>query len=269
MKTIRQLLDSYQERIGRNECIWLLEDVLSTSSAKMMDRLDHPLESEDIDTFCTIADRVASGYPIQYALKLWDFAGMSIHTDERALIPRPETELLALQCVQTLHSMISPHVVDLGCGSGCIGLYIKSKRPDAQVTLCDLSPDAIALSRENARMLELDVRLLCMDMAQIEGSYDVIVSNPPYITQDEMCALDESVREYEPHSALYGGEDGLDYYRMLSGMHDRLNAGGWLLMEIGWQQGPAVTAMLETHYTDITVVQDLAGHDRIVMARKR
>jgi release factor glutamine methyltransferase len=219
--------------------------------------------------------RAELGEPIQYIIGHVDFRGLEITCDPRALIPRPETELLVdavLSSVANRQSAIG--IVDVCTGTGCIGLALAHELPGAQVTAIDISPDALALARENAQRLGLADRvtfvqgdLLNADAVFFaENSFDIIVSNPPYILSDVCKALDASVREHEPMLALDGGGDGLDLIRPLAGQAARvLKPAGSLFLEIGHDQGRETSCTLKAAgFENVRIVKDLAGLDRIV-----
>jgi len=204
--------------------------------------------------------------PLQHILGFIPFAGLQIKTDARALIPRPETESLVEKALEALKSL-PPHatVLDLCAGTGAIGLSIKKHLPKCEVTLTDLSADALALAKENAERLKLDVAFFQGDLfAPVIGRrFDLIVSNPPYIPCD-VCAKLEAEVQKEPLMALSGGADGLDFYRRIAS-----NApGDFVLLEIGFDQGESVPEIFKKHFTDIKVFKDYGGCDRIVQAKR-
>lgn len=213
--------------------------------------------------------RMQENEPIQYILGMWHFVDINLLVDKRALIPRPETEILALKAADLAKKFNKPRIIDIGCGTGCIGLYIKHALPAADVTLCDISQNAISLASENAVRLHLDVKLLLMDMKDIDGKYDIIVSNPPYITAADMQQLEKSVADYEPENALFGGEDGLEYYKLLTDMHKNLNEGGYLALEIGIHQAEDVKKLLENNFEEIIIINDFADIPRVVIGQKK
>ena len=163
----------------------------------------------------------------------------------------------------------NPTVLDIGCGSGCIGLYIKHMLPNSEVTLCDISKDAISLAKENAESLNLDVNFIHSDMRDIKGQYDLIISNPPYITKEDMENLDKSVIDFEPENALFGGDDGLEFYKILSVIHKNLPNCGYLAVEVGYNQGEQVKKLLENNFEDIIIKKDFANIPRVVYAKKK
>ena len=211
-----------------------------------------------------------SRIPLQDILKETVFCGLLFRTDSRALIPRPETELLCLWARELIQDPEEKSLLDLCCGTGCIGLTLKHWFPSLSVTLTDASPDALALASENASRLGCRVTLAQGDLfAAVPGrQFDLILSNPPYIPSETCPALQEEVR-HEPRMALDGGADGLDFYRRI--IPDSLNAlkpGGTLLMELGCGEAGAVRNLLEkAGFCRIAVRQDDRRISRMIGAQ--
>ncbi len=264
---LHQLINNYKD-IEQNYIVLLLEKIFNSKYNQLLlkdDIVFSEAQEKDLNHYI---QRLKSNEPIQYILGSWDFIDLKLKVDKRALIPRPETEILAQAGVALARKFNNPQVLDIGCGTGCIGLYIKHVLSDAEVTLCDISADALSLAKENAASLVIDVSFLHQDMRYIDGKYDVIVSNPPYISKKDMALLDKSVVCYEPESALYGGVDGLDFYRTLSVMHKNLTDCGYLAIEIGFSQEKDIKKLLEKNFKDIIIIKDLAGISRVIMAKK-
>ena len=205
--------------------------------------------------------RRQSGEPLQYVLGEWEFYGLPMRVDARALIPRPETELLVETALGLLHG--GERVLDLCCGSGCIGIALK-KHCDITLVAADISKDALALTRENAALNGVDPQTVQSDLFDgVDGKFDLIVSNPPYLTQAEMEQRDESLR-FEPALALDGGTDGLDFYRRIAATYrNYLKEGGTLLLEIGMTQAESVTALFDHAECRL----DLACRPRMVIVK--
>ncbi len=247
----------------------------------------------ELDALIARAER---GEPIQYIIGHVDFRGLEIACDPRALIPRPETEQLVEIVLRTcgkwkVEGGRSVKIVDVGCGTGCIGLALAHELPDAEVTAIDISSDALALARENAERLGLSERFQTLesdllgafmvdeasslvksgrDAASTLGNrFDIVVSNPPYIRSDVCEGLDASVREFEPQLALDGGKEGLDLIHPLAAQAARvLKPGGGLFLEIGFDQGKAGFQCLENAgFQNVEIIKDYAGLDRIVSGR--
>ena len=220
--------------------------------------------------------RLKQGEPLAYVLGEWDFYGLNLTVSPDVLIPRDDTcAVTSLAIQQALFLNQDPRVLDLCCGSGCIGLAIASRVKDARVTLADLSPEALTVAKRNMMQTKLSARVRCVQVNALEpapaflGKFDLIVYNPPYITAEEMEALPISVRNYEPHMALYGGEDGLDFYRSIAKNFSRaLKPGGFLCFEFGMGQGDAVCRILEDNdYAVLERVRDYNDRERAVLAQ--
>jgi len=214
--------------------------------------------------------RVAKGEPVQYVLGQWDFRKLTLKVDRRALIPRPETEQLVDLVLKSrqVRETPKPLVVDVGTGTGCIILSLAKELCDGVFVGLDISPEALALAKENAAFTGLEGRVL---FAESDGcgefdpaSVDVLVSNPPYIPSKVVDGLAPHIRGHEPRLALDGGPDGLEVYRSL--LLDAvmvLKPGGAIFLEIGDEQGPALRDMLDEYgFTEVTIHRDYAGKDR-------
>lgn len=225
-------------------------------------------ERSPIAGFQEKLERAAQGEPLDYLIGEKEFFGANIRTDRRALIPRVETELLAEKVSQKVGR--GKRLLDLCCGSGCLGISLKKKRPDLEVFLSDLSKQALSLARENASLNGVDVSFLEGDLA-FPGEVDAIVCNPPYIETEEIERLDSSVRDFEPRMALDGGGDGLSFYRRLADMAPRvLSSGGFLFLEIGWNQGDAVEKIfLSDVWAAKERLADFSGHSRFFFLEKQ
>ncbi len=220
--------------------------------------------------------RLLAGEPLAYILQEWDFYGMRLHVNPNVLIPRDDTcAVTAMAIKKALFLSQDPRILDLCTGSGCIGLAVAHRVKDARVTLADVSQEALAVARRNAVAQKLSGRVSCVqanalaDPAPFLGKFDMIISNPPYITGAEMRELPDSVKQYEPHLALYGGEDGLDFYRAIADKYRKaLRPDGYLCFEFGAGQGDAVCRILEENgYTILERTRDYNDRERAVMAQ--
>ena len=217
--------------------------------------------------------RRLAGEPVAYIIGEWEFYGLTLDISPDVLIPRPDTETLAELAIGYVKELpVGARVLDLCAGSGCIGLAIAANCPDRRVVLGDLSDAALRVCRQNVRRCGLTGQVTCMNLNALESplsalwDFDLIVSNPPYIRRAEMAELDVSVRDYEPHLALDGGEDGLDFYRAISSKwKKKLRPGGRLLFEVGYDQAdPVEKLLMVSGYENIQSHQDPAGVWRVV-----
>lgn len=227
---------------------------------------DTLLEDSVLHAYEELAERRIRREPLQYITGEAPFFGRFFRVNPCVLIPRPETELLCEWALELLPDRpIS--VLDLCCGSGCIGLTLSAERPAWNVTLTDLSPDALRISRINAESLGVRVSLRQGDLTEglPECAFDAVLSNPPYIPTEEFISLQEEVRR-EPLLALDGGPDGLDFYRRIaSGASRILKKGGVLMMELGFGEAEEVRKILsDAGYSDILVRKDINGTDRMI-----
>lgn len=220
--------------------------------------------------------RVIDGEPLAYILGEWEFYGLPLYVDKNVLIPRDDTcAVAALAIEKALTLAENPRILDLCTGSGCIGLAVASRVKDARVTLADISNAALAVAKKNIVRNKLSARVTCIQADALKkpsaflGKFDLIVSNPPYITDLEMKALPYSVSGFEPHLALFGGEDGLDFYRaIVQNYADALNPGGYLCFEFGMGQGDDICRILEENqYTVLERTRDFNDIERAVIAQ--
>ena len=233
--------------------------------------------SEEICQQMDIATaRIIAGEPLAYVLGEWEFYGLPLFVDENVLIPRDDTCAVASLAIQRARLLDhDPRILDLCTGSGCIGLAIASRVKDARVTLADISKEALAVAKKNIVRNRLSARVSCIQADALEkpaaflGMFDLIVSNPPYITAEEMTELPHSVSDFEPHLALFGGDDGLTFYRAIAENYaDALKPGGYLCFEFGMGQGDDVCRILEENqYTILERTRDYNDIERAVIAQ--
>lgn len=215
-----------------------------------------------------IVKKRATGCPLAYILGERYFMGKPFFVQPGVLIPRQETELLCEQAAEVIRTQGLRSVLDLCTGSGCIAISI-AKLTDAEVTALDISDTALQTAGRNAELLQAKVQLLHSDLfLNVDRKYDMITANPPYITAAAYAQLEDNVRVYEPELALLGGDDGLDFYRRIAKeAPEYLNPGGYLVQEIGYDQGEAVRELLAAQgFVNIEIRQDYAGLDRMVWA---
>ena len=219
-----------------------------------------------------LVQRHLDGEPVAYLIGEWEFYGLPLDISPDVLIPRPDTEVLAGQAIEYIQTLGECRVLDLCAGSGCIGLAVASQVPQARVVLGEYSDAALKVCRQNIRRSGLSGRVVPIQADAREkperalGEFQCIVSNPPYIPHDDIAGLDTSVKDYEPHLALDGGEDGLDFYQTISGKwKDALVPGGRLYFEVGIGQADSVLRIMRAQgFGDIQVVKDLHGIPRVV-----
>ncbi|UJD02158.1 peptide chain release factor N(5)-glutamine methyltransferase [Streptococcus oralis] len=216
-----------------------------------------------------IYQQLAAYKPAQYIIGHADFFGMQLKVDERVLIPRPETEEL-VELILTENPEEQIRVLDIGTGSGAIALALAKNRPDWSVTAVDISQDALDLATENAKIQNLQIFFKKSDcFTEISEKYDIIVSNPPYISREDESEVGLNVLHSEPHLALFADEDGLAIYRRIAeGAKDYLKDGGKIYLEIGYKQGQSVPALFRKHLPEkrVRTLKDQFGQDRMVVA---
>lgn len=235
-----------------------------------------PVSVSECDKAEALAARRLAGEPLAYVLGEWDFYGITLRVTPDVLIPRSDTERLCELAIERVRTLQNPRVLDLCSGSGCIALALLHEIPAAQAIAVDISPAAVDVANDNAARLGLSDRYRCVTGSALEpiadadrNAFDLMVCNPPYITADEMRELDHSVAGFEPHLALFGGEDGLDFYRtVMKTWRYAVKPGGYLLFECGWKQGEAVAEICrKAGLCQVQVETDYAGVPRIVCAQ--
>lgn len=251
----------------------LLSGALDVRRLDLYLQFDRPLTDEEIATFKAALLRRARREPLQYIAGHADFRQLRLRVDPRVLIPRPETELLVGEVLRWASARGASTAVDVGTGSGAIALSLATEGAFSRIVATDISEPALALARENLEAIRPPTPVEMRHGSLLEPlrgeRFDVIVSNPPYIGEPERDSLDAEVRDFEPATALFSGEDGLDAVRaIVRGAADHLHGGGLLALEIGVTQGAAVAGLIrETRrFAEPVVRQDLAGRDRIVIA---
>ena len=276
LKIRRRLL----ENEDADRAAFLARELVSFVTGKTREQMLSQLDLYASDKTCEEAEkltqRLLDGEPLAYVMGQWEFYGMQLTVNENVLIPRDDTcAVTELAINQALFLNENPRILDLCTGSGCIGLALASRVKDAKVTLADISRDALQVARKNISAQKLSGRVTCVQANALEappaflGKFDLIVSNPPYITTEEMAQLPDSVAKFEPHLALHGGSDGLDFYRAITEHYKTaLKPGGFLCFEFGMGQGDAVCSLLETNgFTILERSRDYNDRERAVLAR--
>ena len=230
--------------------------------------LQQEVTDEDYKFVENIFIKLASHIPAQYIIGHAEFFGMQLKVDERVLIPRPETEEL-VELILTENLKDNLKVLDIGTGSGAIALALAKNRPDWSVTAADISQDALELATENAKRQDLDLTFIRTDcFSEISSKYDIIVSNPPYISRADEEEVGLNVLHSEPHLALFADEEGLAIYRRIAEeSKDYLNDGGKIYLEIGYKQGQSVPALFMENLPEkrVRTLKDQFGQDRMVV----
>jgi release factor glutamine methyltransferase len=242
----------------------LIARALGLQRIELYTQHDRPLTEAERDRARELVRRRGAREPLAYVLGDWDFRRLTLKTDARALVPRPETEIVVERCLALVAGIPEPRVVDVGTGSGAIALALAHELPRARVVATDASEDALALARENAAANSLVVEFAQADvLGGLDGRFDLVVSNPPYVAADELDTLAPEVRDWEPRAALLDeGQTG----RLIEDARRVLD--GWLVLEIHENRAADVSRKLTAAgYDPATVTPDLAGRDRVVEAR--
>ena len=246
----------------------LLEEVCGTDHNTLLCHGDREVSEAEEEQYRKALEQRAVHVPLQHLLGYQDFMGLRFQVNEHVLIPRQDTEILVEEAMRYLHDGM--RILDLCTGSGCILLSLLHYSNDCEGTGVDISKEALQVAALNAELLGIKADFLKSDLYEkVTGTFDLLVSNPPYIERKVIPTLMEEVREYDPYIALDGGEDGLDFYRrIIGGAQDYLKRGGQILMEIGSGQAQAVSELLrEAGFKEIDVCRDFAGLDRVVSGR--
>ena len=283
--TRRALLADAQARLAeagvddaRRTAEWIVEDATGLGRAALVARPDAPVAPEAVAVVEAAVRRRAAGEPVQYVLGHADFYGLRLAVSPAVLIPRPETEAVVEEALRRLRDAEAPWVLDVGTGSGAIALAIASERSDAEVLAADVSAEALAVASANAERLDLAVTFVEADALRpsfaidVPPTFDLLVSNPPYVPRSERPGLQTEVRDHEPGGALFVPDaDPLVFYRALAGHAERLlRPGGWLVAETHADFGRDVRDLWAgAGLADAEILPDLAGRDRIAVAQRR
>ena len=270
----------------------LLGFILNMSNSELVIYENKSVDEQDVNAYLQYLNEVKEGYPVQYITHNQAFMGLDFYVDENVLIPQPDTEILVEEAIRVINEKNTNiakdinkrekvidaqeinqeeyNVLDLCTGSGAIAISI-AKYTNAKVYASDVSNEALNVARKNAKKHETNIEFINSDMFNnIEkNDFDIIVSNPPYIEKSTIPLLDKEVQS-EPQIALDGGDDGLDFYRIISEQAYRfLKKNGSLMLEIGYNQKNSVSELLaqNEHYSNIECIKDLAGNDRVIIAR--
>jgi release factor glutamine methyltransferase len=276
--TLRRALAGAEEYLARRgvdrsrfEAELIFSQALGLSRIELYMDLDRPLTPEERERALGLVARRGKREPLAYVLGEWGFRRLTLKTDARALVPRPETEILVERALALIEQLESPRVLDVGTGSGAIALALADEHPGARVVALDSSPDALALARENAEKCGLEIELKQGDIRAsiardpVAGEFDLVVSNPPYVLPEEIETLEPEVRDWEPREALVG----VGVPEALAGRaRELLVPGGRLAVELGEGQQAAYAALLgDLGYEAVTITPDLTRRERVVEAR--
>ncbi len=270
---ISQLIRAAADRLPSENALFeaeqLVMKVIGTDRTGLVLGSRNEIGADAVERTAELVKRRASGEPLQYILGECGFMSLDFYTDRGALIPRPDTETLVEAALDRIRDR--KNVLDLCSGSGCVGISMAYGNKNINVTLADISDRAIALSGRNivrhglsdrVKTMKTDILKDCPD-----SKYDMIVSNPPYIETDVIPTLMTEVRDYEPRIALDGGADGLIFYRRIADIAPRLlTEDGIIVLEIGYNQGERVSALLARDFDGIEIIKDLCGNDRVAAA---
>jgi release factor glutamine methyltransferase len=270
-EVLRRSTDHLAERgseTARLDAELLLGKALGLQRIELYMYLDRSLQETELEIARELVARRSRREPLQYVLGEWGFRRLTLTVDRRALIPRPETEVVVERCLALLDGAAAPRVLDVGTGSGAIALSIAHEHPGARVTGIDVSRDALALAGENASRTGVDVELLAHDLFEglPAGPWELVVSNPPYVPAEEVAGLAPEVSAWEPHAAIASAGQTQAVARAAV---DVLSPGGALVLETHWRGAEEAASLLSTHgFSDIVVTRDLAGHERVVEGRR-
>lgn len=260
----------------RRNVEWLLCDVLGCSRAELYMRPDEVVRPQDAMRFESLLQRRLRHEPLQYIIGYTDFYRLRVRVTPHVLIPRPETEQVVEEALVRMKDIAEPHVLDLGTGSGCIALAVKHERPDSSVWACDVSSEALDVARSNASVHALEVEFFEADvmspgfLEKAPGPLDLIISNPPYVPDEERAKLAPEVRDFEPEVALFAGRDPLAFYHQIGRLgRDLLKPHGWIVFETHAESGSvAQDALIAAGYRDVHLERDYAGYPRILRGRR-
>lgn len=259
------------------DCNLLLCHVLNVDKVYIILNKEKEIEEDKTTQFLKLIKLRAEKMPIKYITRNTEFMGLDFKVEQGVLIPRPDTEVLVEECIKIITKNNFKDICDVCCGSGAIGLSVAYYIKNATVKLYDISDTALKVTEENIKNLDLDKRCfrehsdLLKKAKEDNLKFDMIISNPPYIRKEVIPTLMEDVKNYEPHLALDGGDDGLDFYkRITKESYKILNCGGYLAFEIGHDQKDDVTKILgENKFENIYSLKDLYNNDRVVIGQKQ
>ena len=270
--TVDELLCFGKKYLHKTQAEMLLASILNVNPLELLLMLDKVIDEKNVNDYKEKVLMIKDNVPIQYVIGNVNFYGNIFKVNKNVLIPRFETEELVENTIKLINEYFNYplKIIDLGTGSGCIGLTLKKKLDNVSVTLLDISKEALMVAKENAKNLNLDVNFIESDMwNNVYDKYDVIISNPPYIRNDE--EIEDIVYENEPHLALFGGKDGLDMYRKIKkGLLSHVENKFLLALEIGDMQKDAIIELF-SDILDVEIIskKDLSGRDRMIFILRK
>lgn len=280
MNTIKELIDDASKKIGYIEANLLMEYVLNEDKTYLIVNCDKVIDDNRIKMFNQSLEKIEKGYPIQYITHKQEFMGLRFYVDENVLIPQPDTEILVEEAIKVIKKKSTANqdfrMLDLCTGSGAIAISIadyiinKMKEPirDINIVASDISKDALEVANKNYENIikdSISIDFIESDIFEnIEGKFDIIISNPPYIRSEEIKTLSKDVQN-EPHLALNGGEDGLKFYKVIKENMDKfLKENGTILLEIGYDQKEDLLGI----FGKANCIKDLSGNDRVIIIER-
>lgn len=267
---IKQGINQIKEK---EDAYWIVQrliiHILQIDKIHIITHPEQILTEREEKDFQEAIQKIKKGIPVQYITNEQEFMGSCFYVNEDVLIPQPDTEILVEEVIKLVKQK-KVTVLDLCCGSGCIGISLKKFCKEVSVVLSDVSKKAIEVAKKNAILFHVDVQMIQSNLfTNIKEKYDIIVSNPPYIETNVITMLSQEVQN-EPNIALDGGEDGLTFYRkIIKEAPNYLNKNGYLCLEIGFNQKEAVVQLLQENFENIVTKQDLAGNNRVIIAKKK
>ncbi len=267
---IEELLIYAQSKIHKDHARILLGNLLNLNPLELLIHLEEDVSNEKVELYKKEVEALRNNKPLQYVLGYTNFYGNKLIVNENVLIPRFETEELVENTIKYINKLFNKEIsiIDLGCGSGAIGLTLKQKlnNINTDVTLLDISDEALEVAKKNADKLNLQVNFIKNDMLEnINKKFDVIISNPPYISYDEK--IESVVKDNEPHLALYAKDNGLEYYkRILSTIENNLKEEFLIAFEIGYTQKEEITSIIKEHLKNVQIecLKDMQNRDRMI-----
>jgi len=268
VNTVESLFREANKYLSKEDAAALACGFFGCDRGALLLKMKNEVSSDESEIFLSFIKKAEEGMPISYILGKKEFYSLDFIVTEDTLIPRPDTETLVENIIPLAKGK---RLLDICCGTGCIGITVAVNTP-CILTMVDISEKALSVAKQNCTLHNINATLIKKDILKekIEGEYDIIVSNPPYIESDVIATLDRNVRNFEPQLALDGGKTGLDFYPVISEKaFYALSIGGILAFEIGYNQGDSVSAIMhEAGFQSVRVIKDLAENDRVVIGKK-